>query len=55
MPLYRAGQEPRFLEEFLDVVFAKVGVWLLLLRGGLVEGEDVGGGFELGDGYEADL
>lgn len=40
----------------MDVVFPEVGVRLLLLWcGGLMEGEDIGCGFELGDGYEADL
>ena len=36
----------------MGVVFAEVVVEGL---GRLVEGEDVGCGFELGDGYEADL
>lgn len=52
MPSYGAGEELRFLEELLDVVFAEVVVDGV---GRLVEGEDVGGGLELGDGYEADL
>lgn len=48
MPPYLAGEEPRFLEEFLLVVFAEVEVGV----GRGVQGEDVGGGFELGDGDE---
>lgn len=47
MPVDGAGQEFGFFEQFLDVVFAKVGLERV---GGLVEGEDVVGGFELGDG-----
>ena len=40
------------MEELLDVVFAEVGVW-----GGFVgvESEDIRGGFELGDGNQANL
>jgi hypothetical protein len=55
VPLYRAGEEPRFLEEFLDVVFAEVGVRLLLLGGWLMEREDVGCGLEFRNGYKANL
>ncbi len=51
MPADGAREELRFLEEFLLVVFAEVQV---RGRGG-VQGEDVGRGFEFGDGYEADL
>ena len=51
MPSYLAGKEERFFLELLLVVFAKVEVG----DGGLVEGENVVSGFELGDGYEADL
>jgi hypothetical protein len=52
VPADRAREELGFLEEFLDVVFAKVCVQV---RGRLVEGEDVICGFELRDGDEADL
>jgi hypothetical protein len=52
VPADGAGEELGFFEEFLDVVFAKVRVYG---RGGLVEGEDVVCGFQLGDGDEADL
>lgn len=49
MPADLAGQDLGFLQEFLLVVFAEVEV-----RGRrLVEGEDVVGGFEFGDGDEA--
>lgn len=44
MPVDGAGQEFGFFEEFLHVVFTKVGLQRV---GGLVEGEDVVGGFEL--------
>lgn len=50
MPADLAGQELGFLEEFLLVVFAEVEV----CSGGVVEGEDVVGGFEFGDRDEAD-
>jgi hypothetical protein len=52
VPADGAREELGFLEEFLNVVFAKVCVergWRL------VEGEDVVCGFQLGDGDEADL
>lgn len=51
VPLDGAGQQVGLLREFLRVVLTKVGVW----RGRLVQREDVVGGLELGDGYEADL
>ena len=52
VPADGAREEPGFLEELLDVVFAKVG----LLRGGwLVQGEDVVCRLQLGHGDEADL
>ena len=35
----------------MDVVLAEMG----MLERRLVQGEDVGSGLELGDGYEADL
>lgn len=46
MPSDGRWQEAGFLEQFLEVVLAEVevGGW------GVVEGEDVGGGFEFGDG-----
>lgn len=49
MPPDFLGEEFGFLEKLLLVVFAEVemGVW------GGVQGEDVIGGFELGDGDEA--
>lgn len=47
MPIYCAGEEAGFLVEFLDVVFAEVSV----RRRCTVQGEDVGGGFEFGNGY----
>lgn len=57
MPIYRWRQEEGFFLEFLGVVFAEVSVRVEVgVRAvGVVEGEDVGCGFELGDGYEADL
>ena len=51
MPVDRVGQERGLLEELLDVVLAEMG----MLARRLVQGEDVGSGLELGDGYEADL
>ena len=51
MPADGAGQERGLLEELLDVVLAEVD----MLERRLVQGEDVGSGLELGDGYEADL
>ena len=51
MPADGAGQERGLLEELLDVVLAEMDV----LERRLVQGEDVGGRLELGDGYEADL
>ena len=51
MPADRAGQKRGLLEELLDVVLPEMG----MLERRLVQGEDVGSGFELGDGYEADL
>lgn len=51
MPADGSGQEFGLLGQFLAVVFAEVEVGVGLL---LVEGEDVGRGFEFGDGYEAD-
>lgn len=50
MPADGAGQERGLLEELLDVVLAEMG----MLERRLVQGEDVGSGLELGDGYEAD-
>lgn len=47
VPIYCAGEEAGFLVEFLDVVFAEVSV----RRRCTVQGEDVGGGFEFGNGY----
>ncbi len=55
MPAYGAREEGGFGEEFLLVVFAEVQVLVLGVGVGGVEGEDVGGGFEFGDGDEADL
>lgn len=52
MPSYRAGEEFGFLEEFLYVVLAKMG---LLGIGWLVERENVICGFEFRDCYESDL
>lgn len=52
MPSYRAGEDFGFLEEFLDVVFAKVG---LERARRLVEGEDVVRWLQLRDRDEADL
>ena len=48
VPLDGAGQEFGLFEEFLHIVFAEMG----LERGGrgLVQGEDVVGGFEFRDG-----
>ena len=46
MPFNGWREQARFLEEFLQVVFAKVG----LRDGGFVQGQDVGGRFEFGDG-----
>jgi hypothetical protein len=51
VPADGAREELGLLEEFLDVVFAEVGVERLGLGGGLVEGEDVAGGFEFGYCY----
>lgn len=51
MPANGAREEVGFGCEFVCVVFAEVDVRV----GWLVEGEDVGCGFEFGDGYEADL
>jgi len=51
VPTDGAGQERGLLEELLDVVLTEMGV----LERRLVQGEDVGSGLELGDGYEADL
>lgn len=50
MPVDGLWEESGFGEEFLEVVFAEVevGVW------GRVQGEDVVGRFEFGDGDEAD-
>lgn len=48
MPPYFAGQQFGLLEELLLVVFAEVKVRV----GRGVEGEDVVGGFEFGDGDE---
>ena len=45
------GEQSGFLREFLRVVFAEIAV---VVRE-VVEGEDVVGGFEFGDGYETDL
>ena len=49
MPADGGREQAGLLEEFLEVVFAEVevGGW------GVVEGEDVGCGFEFGDGDEA--
>lgn len=49
VPFYGGGEETGFLLEFLEVVFAKVGLMCGWVGGG-VEGEDVTGGFEFGDG-----
>lgn len=51
MPLDSAREQSRFLDEFLGVVFAKVRVG----EGRLVEGEDVIGRFEFGDGDKTNL
>jgi hypothetical protein len=51
VPADGPGQERGFLKELLDVVLAEVGV----LERRLVQGEDVGGGLELRNGYKADL
>jgi hypothetical protein len=52
MPADGAREDLGFLEEFLDVVFAEVGLQRVRL---LVQGEDVVGGLQLGDGDETDL
>lgn len=50
VPFDGSGEETGFLLKFLEVVFAEVG----LVSGWVgVEGEDVAGGFEFGDGDEA--
>lgn len=51
MPADGAGQKRGLLEELLDVVLAEMG----MLERRLVQGEYVGSGLELRDGYEADL
>lgn len=50
VPVDFARESRRFVEKLLYVVFAKVG-----MCGGRIEGEDIGGGLKLRDGYEADL
>lgn len=50
MPADLARQQSGLLQQLLLVVFAEVEV----VVGGGVQGEDVVGGFELGDGDEAD-
>jgi hypothetical protein len=45
------GQEGGFFREFLSVILAEVEVFVFRI----VEGEDIVGGFEFGDGDEADL
>jgi hypothetical protein len=51
VPTNRPREDSGFGVELLGVVFAEVEMG----GRGLVEGEDVGGGFEFGDGDEADL
>lgn len=51
MPLDSAREQGGFLDEFLGVVFAKVRVG----EGRLVEGEDIIGRFEFGDGDKTNL
>lgn len=51
MPFYGRGEKLGFLEEFLLVVLAEMEVRC----GGLVEGEYVVCGLQLGDCYESDL
>lgn len=57
MPFDGAREDAGFGGEFLGVVFAEVGegVGGRGGGGGLVEGEDCGGGVEFRDGGEADL
>jgi hypothetical protein len=52
VPADGAREQLGLVEELLDVVFAKVRVQGVR---GLVEGEDIVCGLELGDGDEADL
>jgi hypothetical protein len=52
MPSYRAREELRFLEKFLDVVFTKMCMGGI---GRLVQSEDIIRGLEFGDGYKANL
>ena len=56
MPFDRGREEFGFLGQLGGVVFAEMELRSGGLGGGgLVEGEDVGDGFELGDSDEADL
>lgn len=51
MPIYASREKGNFGDEFLQIVFSKMGV--LVWRGG-VESEDVGCRFEFRDGDESD-
>ena len=59
MPADRAGQNTCLLAQLLHVVLAEMGGSQVGrdggIGGGLVESEDVAGGFEFGDEDEADL
>jgi len=56
VPFYGAGQDFVLLEEFLDVVFAEMGLERWLRGGGwFVKRENVVCGFKFGDSDEADL
>lgn len=49
MPPNRCGEQPRLLDEFLEIVLTE----MQMRHWGVVESEDVGGRFEFGDSDEA--